>query len=277
MCFTPDAHAASSTRDLRALLGTCYTSRKIGLKSVNIITLLRFDESSRTVTEFRIPFDSEETSFCINNWRGHGINAETMGNISGMDFAKNVKRLAFVVDNDVVEVIAPWELWSEEFGNDLRYLAFQFHNAWLVSGISKFASEIRAFLTEEDFLSLFSWWTFFQKTMVDGVRVQKSCPQRGLALNRAIWLTFWNWEERVEDAIRKADPRLLSAVKRIWAYRNNAPELVVPEFEKLAELGVTNNTIEILINDFKSYITGFMDDDPIVSTEIELFRESPFV
>lgn len=270
MCFTPDAHAASSTRDLRALLGTCYTARQIALKSLNILTLLRFDEPSRTATELRIPFDSEKTCFCINDWRGHGINVETMGTISGMGFAKNIKRLAFVVDNDDVGRIVPWALSSEEFGKELRFLAFQFDNASLIGAISKFASEIRAFLTEEDFLSLFSLQIFNQHLTVDGVAT-KSWFYSGLLLNSAMWVTFRGWRRRIEDAVRKADPRLHSAVKRIWKWRNTAPEVVVPDFEKLAELGVTNNTIEILINGFKRHIVDFMPDN---ITQMEIFGES---
>lgn len=222
MCFTPDAHAASSTRDLRALLGTCYTARQIALKSLNILTLLRFDESSRTATEFRIPFDSEKTCFCINDWRGHGINVETMGTISGMDFAKNIKRLAFVVDDDDVDRISPWALSSEHFGKELRFLAFQFDNASLIGAISKFASDIRAFLTEEDFVSLFSLQTFNQHLTVDGVAT-KSWVYSGLLLNIAMWLTFNNWGKRIEDAVRKAHPRIFSAVVRTWAFENIGP------------------------------------------------------
>lgn len=248
MCFTPDTYAVASTRDLRALLGTCYTSRKIVLKYLNILTLLRFDKTSGTATELRIPFDFEKTCFCINNWRGHGINAGTVDKISGMDFAKNIKLLAFVVDNDDVSAITPWQLSSQEFAKDLCYLTFQFHNAWLVGGISRFASEIRAFLTEKQFLSLFSMWAFHQKTMEDGVLVTKPWFHRAFLLNGVMWWTFWGCGQSIENTIQGADPRLLSAVERILEYRNTAPELVAPEFKALAELGVTNDTIEILIH-----------------------------
>lgn len=182
VCFTPDAHVASSTLNHRALLGTCHETRKKALTRLNILTLLRHDPSTGSSTEFRIPFDFERTCFCIGGWEGHGIDDERPGKLIGMDFAKKVKRLAFVVPD---ARMPPVPSWGE--GEDIECLALiLFHNAAHIGWIERSASDISKVPTQEVLSSRLSLQPFAQKTMVKGFPMTKVRGERRTLFYRAM-------------------------------------------------------------------------------------------
>lgn len=147
MCLTPDAHTAALTRGQRNLLGTCHRARQRALGSLNILTLFRLDPVSRTSTEYRVPFDFAKTCLCIDGWQGQAINAEQSGMVRGLEFAKNIQRLAFVVsDDNIREYTTVRTRIGQISPRDLQRLALLFHNAVHVAGIGESASEIKMLL-----------------------------------------------------------------------------------------------------------------------------------
>lgn len=241
MCFTPDAHPEASIHQQWALLRTCREARRNALKFLTVLTLYRLNPSNGKITEYKIPLDSEKTCLCVNVCGGLGTSPEKVGKAKGLDFATDVKRLAFVVhdkafkDGKFCQASLPYILR----GRDLRSLAFLFHNTLHIAVITMSSFKIRKLLGDEAFASLFSFQPFVQKDLVEDLYLTKPYLERYGMLRHALPSAFEGWSGRIRAALHRAG--LFSILKKI----NQATTIELwrscePDRHVLAEIGGPN-------------------------------------
>lgn len=168
-----------------------------------MLTLLRFDAASGTAAEFTIPFDFDKTCFCVGGWEGHGMLKVVPRNVIGTDFARRVKRIALVVKDDHLKGTRE-VLTGARGGKSLDeavHLAFLFHNATEVGGITTSILGARDSVTEEAFASLFSFQPFDQKVMVQGLPFTKGHGERMTLFRNILDTVFGYWEQRLLGAV----------------------------------------------------------------------------
>lgn len=219
MCFTRDENTAECTRDQRTFLEICCMTRQRALKSLVILTLYRPNPSDGEVTEYKMRFDLEKTCLCLHGWVGLGLGPENGGGKArGLDFARDIKRVALVVSDEEVknEMFLLRGLFM--MPNSCQF-ALLFHNAQHVSGITSSALEIRKFLGHQAFFDLFSFQLFEQKRMVQGFHLTESYTERRRLLCLAMLSTFEGWNGRIQEALRQA--ALLNILERI---NRNGPD-----------------------------------------------------
>lgn len=205
LCFTPIAHTAAYTRQHRILLGTCYQTRQEVLKAMPILNLYRVNPKDGKVSEYRIPFDLDKTGLCVTGWMGLGITFEGMGRARGLSFAKDLKRLAFVVRPSDMAVKYIWQMtWqpsAQQARDDAYRFALLFPNATHIAAVYTSSLTIERINWTIPFLSLFSFRPFEQKTMVEGFLLLKSRKERCEALDRALRSALERWDKRIWDAV----------------------------------------------------------------------------
>lgn len=215
MSFTPDAHAEASTRNQRALLRTCRNARRNALRFLTILTLYHLNPFNGKITEYNMPFDSGKTCLCVDGWNGLGIRPDKMRKVRGLTFARDVKRLAIVVhDKFIKNGTLNFSPMSDSVDfDDLRGVAFLFHNSLNIAGVTTSSLKIRKFLGDEAFASLFSFQSFVQKGLVEGFYLTKPHSDRHKILDDAIRSSFEGWNGRIRAALHQAG--LLSILERI--------------------------------------------------------------
>ncbi|KAI7773955.1 hypothetical protein LA080_009621 [Diaporthe eres] len=173
MCFTPDSHPEASIRHQWALLRTCREARQNALKFMTVLTLYRLNPPNGKITEYKMPFDSGKTCLCVDGCGGLGTSPEKVGNAKGLGFAKDVKRLAFVVHDEAFKdgKFCLASLSNGVHAGDLRRLTFPFHNTLHIAGIIMSSFKIRI-------SSLFSFQPFVQKDLVEGLYLTKPYLER---------------------------------------------------------------------------------------------------
>lgn len=139
--------------------------------------------------------------------------------IIGMEFAKNIKRLAFVVWQDGLSFEGGRLLSADPLQEDLESLALLFQNATQVGGITSRMSVNRRLFTKRSFISLFSFQRWTQKEMVEGFLMTKSHEERVGLFRTAICVAFEGWIGRLAAAIRRR-----SALQRRRAARQHPEE-----------------------------------------------------
>ncbi|KAG6355397.1 hypothetical protein INS49_003359 [Diaporthe citri] len=252
MCFTPDAHAEASTHHQWALLRTCREARRNVLKFLTVLTLYRPNPSDGKITEYKMPFDSEKTCMCVDGWDGLGMSPEKVGKAKGLGFARDVKRLAFVVHdkafNDGKFCLVP--LADGIRLNDLRGLAFLFHNSLHVSGVTMSSMKIRKLLGDEAFASLFSFQPFVQKDLVEGFYLTKPHLERSGMLDHALMSAFEGWNDRIRSALHQTG--LFSILEKInQAYTIELWKSCDPDRYVLAEIDGSCNAVSYLLEQAK--------------------------
>lgn len=246
MCFTPDAHAEASIRHQWTILGRCRNAR--ALKFLTILTLYRLDPSNGKVTEYKMPFDSGKTCLCVDGWDGLGIYPEKVGKANGLTFARNIKRLAFVVHDKFIKNgtlnLSPR---SERLGrDDLRGLAFLFHSSLHIAVITTSSLKIRKFLGDKAFASLFSFQPFVHKDLVDSFYLTKPHLERYGMLDDAILSAFEGWNGRIRAALHQAG--LFSILDKInQAYAIELWKSCDPDRHVLAEMDGPVNSLPYLL------------------------------
>lgn len=248
MCFTPDAHVESSTRDQWAVLRTCRNARRNALKLLTILTLYGLNPSNGKITEYKMPFDSATTCMCVDGWNGLGIYPEKVDKANGLTFARNIKRLAFVVhDKFIKHLKLGLSPMSERMRyDDLRGLAFLFHNSLHIAGITTSSLKIRKFLGDKAFASLFSLQPFIPKDLVDGFYLTKSHLERYGKLDDAILSAFKGWNGRIRAALHQAG--LFSILEKInQAYAIEVWKSCDPDRHVLAEIDGPVNAVPYLL------------------------------
>lgn len=235
MCFTPDAHAEASTHHQWALLRTCRNARRNALKFLTILTLYRLNASDGNITEYKMPFDSQNTCLCVDGWDGLGIRPEKVSRAKGLSFARNIKRLAFVVDDYFIENgrLSLSQLFDRLNRDDLRGLAFLFHNSLYMAGITTSSLKIRKFLGDKAFASLFSFQPFVQKNLVEGFYLTKPFLERHRIVDDAILSAFEGWNGRIRAALHHAGllkilEKINLAYKTSWNHCGVQAEIDVP-------------------------------------------------
>lgn len=214
MCFTPDAHTAAGTRDQRTFLATCGKTRQRAIKSLSNLTLYRLNPSDGEVTEYNMWINLEQTCLCIDGWMGLGLSLETGGGKArGLDFTRDVKRVAFVIHDRELErrnMVFSLDL----FRSDETYqFPFLFHNARYISAITSSALVIRKLLGHEVFFTLFSFQPFEPKRLVQGFHMTKPRTERRKLLCDAMESAFEGWNGRIREALDQAG--LLKVLERI--------------------------------------------------------------
>ncbi|KAL1863044.1 hypothetical protein Daus18300_008200 [Diaporthe australafricana] len=147
-CFTPDSQTAQATRAHRGLLGACRQTRHKALQCLTILTLFRLDPSTGRATEYRVPFNGENTSLYVHvnfkSWFGFQRKMNlSRAEIRGFAIAKHVRRLTFVVDH-----IEKFE--AEYMPSELSQLTHKFHNAVHIGSIKQNLLGLKEMLGEHD-------------------------------------------------------------------------------------------------------------------------------
>lgn len=187
-------------------MSACRRARQKVLEFVTILTLSCPNSADGKITEYMIPFDCEETCFCIQGWQGLPGPRKAMHNTKGLDFAKKIKRLAFVADDEDVREDPPYgvQAWiSKRVKVDLNTFFLLFHNAVHIAGISTSALEAREIIGEEAFLSLFLFQPIMQKMMVDGFPITIPSLERYRMIYLAWHAAFVNLDSRVRAALNQ--------------------------------------------------------------------------
>ncbi|KAK2601350.1 hypothetical protein N8I77_010805 [Diaporthe amygdali] len=188
-------------------MSVCRRARQKVLEFVTTLSLSCPNPADGKISEYMIPFDCEETCFCIQGWQELPGPRKAIHNTKGLDFARKIKRLAFVAkDYDVRErPLGPEhelrDCISEEVREDLETFFLLFHNAVQIAGISISALGAREILGEEDFLSLFLFQPIMQKMMVDGFPITIPYFDRFRMIYHAWHAAFVNLDSRVRAAL----------------------------------------------------------------------------
>lgn len=165
-------------------------------------TLYRQRPFTRQNATYSIPFDLENTCLCIDGWDKLGISSAAISQARGMEFARNVKRLAFVfTDGTIINKRLGSILQDDSDFAGLHGLALLFHNTRHVSAITQSAHRISSLLKDDAFLPLFSFQPFIQKTMVQGVALTKTRAERYRLLDEALVPVFTGWKDRIKSAL----------------------------------------------------------------------------
>lgn len=147
-------------------------------------------------------FDVEKTCLCIDGWVN--LSPENGGGkATGLSFAKDIKRVAFVIPDGRLGRDMTC-LQDRLESPDYCRFPLLFHNAQHVSGITRSAFGIRKLLGHEIFLNLFSFQPFEQKSMVDGFQMTKPHAERRRLLCLAILSAFDGWNGRIREALDQA-------------------------------------------------------------------------
>ncbi|KAK7699588.1 hypothetical protein SLS64_011542 [Diaporthe eres] len=248
MSFTPDAHPEASIRQQWTLLRTCHEARRNALKFLTVLTLYRLNPSNGKITEYKMPFDSETTCLCVDGCGELDTSAEKVGNAKGLDFARDVKRLAFVVHDEAFKdgKFCLASLSKGARAGDLRRLAFLFHNTLQIAGITMSSFKIRKLLGDEAFASLFSFQPFVQKDLVEGLYLTKPYLERYGMLRHALLSTFEGWNGRIRAALHRAG--LFSILDKV--NQANTIELwrsCERDRHVLAEIGAWSDAVSYLL------------------------------
>lgn len=165
---------------------------------MSIMTLYRFNPSNGKVSKYRIPFDLDKTGLCVTGWMELGVTFEGIGRARGLSFAKDLKRLAFVVRGRDMELTnhSTWKPSAQQARDDACRFALLFPNATHIAAVHTNSLKDERYCGAIPFLSLFNFQPFEQKTMVEGYLLLKSRKERCEALDRAIRSAFEGWPVR---------------------------------------------------------------------------------